>query len=125
MGFCLSSSSSEVPIPGEQESTALAAGARGAGAEPSAQPQLGVPVIRGRHHLVGKAILRAEGQLIRGLHAVVDLWEGQRKQGCDPRSFPFGWGTEVLSSHTIPACGIHLILQGIRSTALIGNQFCT
>lgn len=79
-GFCPSSSSSGVPIPGE-------AGEHGS-PEPSADAELGVPRIRGRHHLVGKAVLRAQGQLIRGLHAVVDLWEGQRKRGCQHRSFP-------------------------------------
>lgn len=43
---------------------------------PSVHPQLGVPVIRGGDHLVGVAVLRAEGQLVRGLHAAVDLWGG-------------------------------------------------
>lgn len=43
---------------------------------PSVHPQLGVPVIRGGDHLVGVAVLGAEGQLVRGLHTVVDLWGG-------------------------------------------------
>lgn len=57
-GFCPSSSSSEVPIPGEAgEHGSRCRSVRGAGAEPSVQPHFGVPLIRGRHHLVGKAIL--------------------------------------------------------------------
>lgn len=33
-------------------------------------------MIRGGDHLVGVAIFRAQGQLVCGLHAVVDLWGG-------------------------------------------------
>lgn len=48
----------------------------GLGWSPSVHPQPGVPMIRGGDHLVGVAIFRAQGQLVCGLHAVVDLWGG-------------------------------------------------
>lgn len=92
-GFCPTSSSSEVPIPQEAgEHGSRCQSARRAGAESSVEPEFGVPVVRGCHHLVGKAVLRAEGQLVRGLHTVVDLWERQRKQGCHHRSIRPGRG---------------------------------
>lgn len=76
------------PSRSKQESTALAAGVstgdatcQGLDRSPSVHPQLGGPVVRGGEHLVGVAILGAERQLIRGLHAAVDLWGGNEKAG--------------------------------------------
>lgn len=79
--LCPTSSSSKVPIPrqaGEHSSHCWSKpGGRHAPEldwNPSVHPQLGVPMIRGGDHLIGIAVLRAEGQLICGLHTVVDLW---------------------------------------------------
>lgn len=82
-GLCPTSSSSKVPIPqqaGEHGSRCQSKrGGRhvpGLDRSPSVHPQLGVPVICGGDHLVGVAVLGAERQLVRGLHAVVDLCGG-------------------------------------------------
>lgn len=82
-GLCPTSSSSKVPIPQQAgEHGSHCRSERGGHHVPgldrsaSVHPQLGVPMIRGGDHLVGIAVLRAERQLVRGLHAVVDLWEG-------------------------------------------------